>query len=95
VFAYEVLGRRAPLATEDLFDFRGSLYGFVAVTLSNYASHARPISPRWDTWALSADDFRRFARPLTELLAPLSAGETKKGGSPEIADALPFHDDAF
>ncbi len=68
VFAYDVLGRRSPLAAEELFDYRGNLYGFVAVTLADYAGHARPISPRWDTWAMPADDFRRFARPLTELL---------------------------
>jgi hypothetical protein len=75
VFAYDVLGRRAPLAAEQLFEHRGSLYGFVAVTLTDYAGHARPISPRWDTWAMPADDFRRFARPLTDLLGlPRGAG---------------------
>ena len=68
VFAYDVLGNRAPLPAEELFDYRGSLYGFVAVPLSDYAAHARPISPRWDTWAMPAGDFRRLARPLTELL---------------------------
>jgi hypothetical protein len=68
VFAYQVLGDRAPLPAEELFACRGSRYGFVAVTLSDYAARARPISPRWDTWALPAADFRRFARPLTELL---------------------------
>ncbi len=68
VFAYDVLGDRSPLRAEELFEHRGSLYGFVAVTLSDYAGHAHPISPRWDTWAMSAGDFRRFARPLTELL---------------------------
>jgi hypothetical protein len=68
VFAYDVMGDRAPLPTEDLFVCRGSLYGFIAVTLANYAAHAHPISPRWDTWALRARDFRRFARPVTELL---------------------------
>jgi hypothetical protein len=51
-----------------LFEHRGNLYGFVAVTLTDYAGHARPISPRWDTWAMPAGDFRRFARPLVELL---------------------------
>jgi len=68
VFAYHVLGDRAPLPAEELFACRGGLYGFVAVTLSDYAARARPISPRWDTWALSAGDFRRFARPFAELL---------------------------
>jgi hypothetical protein len=78
VFAYDVLGRRAPLAAEELFDYRGSLYGFVAVTLADYAGHARAISPRWDTWAMPADDFRRFARPLTELLGLPSPGAPRR-----------------
>ena len=37
VFAYDVLGDRAPLPAEELFQFRGSLYGFIAVPLSDYA----------------------------------------------------------
>jgi hypothetical protein len=68
VFAYDVLGDRAPLPAEELFEFRGSLYGFIAVPLADYARHAHPISPKWDTWAMPAAEFRRFARPLTELL---------------------------
>jgi hypothetical protein len=72
VFAYDVLGDRAPLAMEQLFEHRGNLYGFVAVPLSNYAEHARPISPRWDTVAMPTADFRRFARPLEELLERVS-----------------------
>jgi hypothetical protein len=68
VFAYDVLGDRAPLPAEELFEFRDNVYGFVAVPLSDYAAHAQPISPRWDTWAMPAADFRRLARPLVELL---------------------------
>jgi hypothetical protein len=68
VFAYDVLGDRAPLEAEQLFAFRGGLYGFIAVRLSDYAAHAQPISPRWDTWAMPAAQFRRLARPLIELL---------------------------
>ena len=68
VFAYDVRGSRSPLPAEELFQCRGSLYGFIAVPLTDYAACARPISPRWDTWAMAASDFRRFARPLTELL---------------------------
>jgi hypothetical protein len=70
VFAYDVLGDRSPLPAEELFECRGGLYGFIAVPLTDYASHAHPISPRWDTWAMPAGDFRRLARPLTELLGP-------------------------
>ena len=62
------LGDRAPLPAEELFECRGSLYGFIAVPLSDYAAHAHPISPRWDTWAMPAGDFRRLARPLADLL---------------------------
>jgi hypothetical protein len=68
VFAYEILGDRAPLGYEQLFEFRGKLYGFVAVRLCDYAGHARPISPKWDTLAMPTGDFRRLARPLDELL---------------------------
>jgi hypothetical protein len=69
VFAYDVLGDRAPLPAEELFECRGGVYGFVAVPLAEYASHARPISPRWDTWAMPSSQFRRFARPLALLLS--------------------------
>jgi hypothetical protein len=70
VFAYDVVGNRAPLPDEQLFEFRGNLYGFVAVRLADYAAHAHQISPSWDTVAMPAADFRRLARPLEELLAP-------------------------
>ena len=81
VFAYDVLGDRAPLPAEELFEFRGSLYGFIAVPLLDYAGHARPISPRWDTWAMPAAEFRKFARPLAELLGlpqQMHHGDTEK-----------------
>jgi hypothetical protein len=68
VFAYNILGNRAPLPYEQLFKFRNKLYAFVAVRLMDYAGHARPISAKWDTLAMPAADFRRLARPLDELL---------------------------
>ena len=80
VFAYDVLGDRAPLPAEELFSFRGSLYGFIAVALADYAAHAHPISPRWDTWAMPASDFRRHARPLTELLGLQRTQEATQQG---------------
>jgi hypothetical protein len=70
VFAYDVLGERSPLPAEELFEHRGKLYGFVAVPLSAYLGHARVISPRWDTLAMPAAEFRHYARPLNELLGP-------------------------
>ena len=75
VFAYNILGNRAPLPYEQLFKFRNKLYGFVAVRLMDYAGYARPISAKWDTLAMPAADFRRLARPLDELLG-LAAQKT-------------------
>jgi hypothetical protein len=77
VFAYNILGDRAPLPYEQLFEFRQRLYGFVAVRLCDYAGHARPISPRWDTLAMPASDFRRLARPLDELLGLSATGSRR------------------
>jgi len=68
VFAYDVLGDRAPLSAEQLFEHHNRLYGFVAVRLSDYASYARRVSPAWDTVAMPTAEFRRLARPFAELL---------------------------
>lgn len=66
VFAYNIVGDRSPLPAERLFEFRGRLYGFVGVALSDYATHARPISVRWDTLAMSAAHFRKLAAPVED-----------------------------
>lgn len=68
VFAYSVLGDRSPLPVDQLFEFRGSLYAFVAIRLEHYAFHARQISPRWDTVAMPAERFRELAQPMHALL---------------------------
>lgn len=68
VFAYHVLGDRAPLPQEQLFEHHGGLYGFVGVKLSDYAAGCHRISPRWDTVAMPTNEFRRLARPVDELL---------------------------
>lgn len=64
VFAYNVVGDRAPLPPEQLFEHRGGLYGFVAIELAEYAALGHPISPSWDTVAMPTADFRRLARPI-------------------------------
>jgi len=86
VFAYDVLGDRAPLPEEEMFEFRGSLYGFVAVPLGDYATHAHLISPRWDTLAMPTADFRRMARPLAELLGLQANQHSKPVNEKELAD---------
>ncbi|MGA2258711.1 MAG: HYExAFE family protein [Thermoguttaceae bacterium] len=84
VFAYNVLGDRAPLPYEQLFKFRNKLYAFVAVRLTDYAGFARPISAKWDTLAMPAADFRRLARPLDELLG-LAENKSSVITSPDAA----------
>jgi len=66
VFAYNILGDRAPLPAEQLFEHRRALYGFVGVRLSDYAAGCHPISPSWDTVAMPTAEFRRLARPVEE-----------------------------
>ncbi|MGA2062240.1 MAG: HYExAFE family protein [Thermoguttaceae bacterium] len=94
VFAYDVLGDRAPLPAEELFQHRQKLYGFVAVPLSAYLGHARMISPRWDTLAMPTAKFRHYARPLGELLGPTAVnvqneinGKTRHGVA-DIAEKI-------
>jgi hypothetical protein len=69
VFAYNIVGDRAPLAADQLFEHRGALYGFVAIELAEYAAWAHPISPSWDTVAMPTAEFRRLARPVDFFLA--------------------------
>jgi len=69
VFAYLVVGDRAPLSADQLFEHRDRWYGFVGVQLQDYACYARPISVAWDTLAISTKSFRQIARPLDELLS--------------------------
>ena len=64
VFAYNVVGDRAPLPADELFEFRGGIYAFVGVRLGDYARWARPISPRWDTLAMPTAAFRELAVPI-------------------------------
>jgi hypothetical protein len=68
VFAYGVIGDRSPIPAEELFEFRGRSYAFVAIALEAYAAHARAISPRWDTVAMPSGLFRQLAAPLDRFL---------------------------
>jgi hypothetical protein len=64
VFAYNIVGDRAPLPADQLFEHRGALYGFVGIELAEYAARVHPISPSWDTVAMPTAEFRRLARPV-------------------------------
>ncbi len=67
VFAYNVVGDRAPLAAAELFVFRGGLYGFVAIRLDHYTSWSQRLSPRWGTVNVPVARFRALARPAREV----------------------------
>lgn len=68
VFAYLVVGERAPLPPDLMYQHDDRWYGFVGVTLRDYARWARPISPAWDTVAMPAVPFRELARPMATLV---------------------------
>ena len=68
VFAYNVVGERAPLPAEHLFGFRQRRYGFVAVLLEHYLCYSRRLSLKWNTVTMPARRFRECARPMTALL---------------------------
>lgn len=70
VFVYHLVDDRSPLPAEELFKFHDNLYGMMAVRLSDYVANARPVSPRWNTWAMPAATFRHCAQPLSKLLGP-------------------------
>lgn len=76
VFAYHVVGDFAPVPPEDLFFFRERCYAFLGIRLHHYTAHAHMISPKWDTQALAAAQFRALAEPLDALL-----GVAKRGGA--------------
>ncbi len=84
VFAYHLVGTRSPLPLDQLFEFRGSHYGFVAIRLADFVPHARPLSESWDTVAMPVNEFRRAARSIQAMLqwtaseavaAPLSTAD--------------------
>jgi hypothetical protein len=66
VFAYDIVGDRAPAPAEQLFECGGRLYSFLGVRLEDYAARAHPISAAWETLAMSTRDFRSVAAPVEE-----------------------------
>ncbi|HTQ38833.1 MAG TPA: HYExAFE family protein [Pirellulales bacterium] len=75
VFAYDIVGDRAPLPAEQLFAFGGRLYGFLGVRLADYTARAHTISAAWDTLAMSTRDFRRVAAPVEEFFCQVDEPE--------------------
>jgi hypothetical protein len=82
VFAYEVVGDRAPVSPDQLFEFGGRLYGFVGVRLADYAAQAHAISSAWDTLAMPTNRFRAVAAPVDEFFCQVEP--------PEVPDERSF-----
>lgn len=68
VFAFDVVGEKSPLPREELFSHDERLYAFLGVKLADYREHAKLISPRWRTVALSVERFKQVARPVREIV---------------------------
>ena len=66
VFAYNVVGDRAPLPAEELFEFRG---GSVRLRGHSRCASTRCMPgrfrSRWDTLAMPTAHFRQLAAPVT------------------------------
>ncbi|MEN1679449.1 MAG: HYExAFE family protein [Planctomycetota bacterium] len=72
VLAYQLTADRSPTPPEQVFPFGDSYYGFVAITLDDYLSAARPLSAKWETVSMPVAEFRRRASPLLEFFRPLA-----------------------
>ena len=58
-----------PLAPQDgMFEHRDRWYWLMAIDLAEYRNHMRRRSSKWETVALSAEDFRQLARPISSWL---------------------------
>jgi hypothetical protein len=58
-----------PLTPEKgMYEFRDRWYLLMGVDLAEYRNHMRRRSPKWETVALPAEDFRQLARPLESWL---------------------------
>ncbi len=68
VFAYQIVGDRAPLPEDQLLAFREGLYAFVGIRRADYAQAARRISPRWGTVSIPTEQFRSLARAVHQWL---------------------------
>lgn len=75
VFAYEVVGDRAPLESERLFEYRDRRYAFLAVRVADYIQFSHQLSEKWQTVALSAAEFRQCAIPFDSLLGTIASSQ--------------------
>ena len=80
VFAYHVVGPRAPAPPEHLHHFEDRRYAFLAVRVADYVRLARPLSRRWQTVRLPTPVFRQAAFPFGVLLGVEAPQPTATSG---------------
>jgi len=68
VFAYELVGDRAPVGPEHLYEFRDRWYAFLAIRITDYIRFCRRLSAKWGTVSMPVKQFREAAFPLGEIL---------------------------
>lgn len=67
IFAYELVADRSPVPETQIFVHQGRRFAFVAIQLDHYLAWAKLLSPRWNTFTVPVEAFRRFARPAQEV----------------------------
>lgn len=68
VFAYRIKNVDVDFDGRDFYDYAGRRYIFFAVKLEDYRRFMTRRSPKWKTVTLPADDFRRCAVQMQQLL---------------------------
>ncbi len=68
VFAYRIKNVDVDFDGRDVFDFDGNKYIFFALVLSDYKAYMKLRSPKWRTVTLPADEFRKHAVQMQEML---------------------------
>lgn len=69
VFAYLICGDRSPLPESQLFEYRSRLYGFIGISIMDYLSESRLLSPKWQTFSMPTHRFRLLAKPFEHFIA--------------------------
>ncbi len=70
IFAYCIENVDVDLDGRTGYEVKGKTYLFFAIALDDYKANMKLRSPRWKTVTLSAENFRKYAIPLEQLLLP-------------------------
>jgi len=70
VFAFRFANIDVETDGWDVYDYNGRRFLFLAIPLEKYAEAMKIRSPKWQTVTLPAEDFRRWATSLYDILLP-------------------------